>query len=425
VKRLSGARRDPAPSNLAGVDPAGEEARSAGCVWSGVAPMARPRLLVLLVAVSSQAGRFRLASGAAVLCPAWCRARGCRPDGVGGANRCCDNPGCLRCGAAAGCAKPPPPPSRPAPPPAPPRGPESSEYWVDAHGRIRTTAFQGSDPGGAVYIRGASWFGLESAACYIGGGDKASIAGSAQFLRDHGFNAVRLPLAASEVLRAARGQPSRCLDSDVYYTHNREWQGIADYLDLLERWVVTLGEHGLLVLLDAHVESPGKWPDDGTLSSENDLASVWEALADRFCADPSAGGAGGAGGAGSSASSRFWNVFGADLKNEPHGMHWGPPPADAPDGLYDPAQRWDAVASRLASRVHRACSRWLLFVEGVDHCKQGSQAFGCGAQDGGPRRRADCACPFPSAHGQNSSVPSSFWGENLQVCYPRRSNSVP
>ena len=106
--------------------------------------------------------------------------------------------------------------------------------------------------GGAVYVKGASWFGLDGAVCYIGGGDRTPIAHSAQFLKSNGFNAVRIPLAASAVLRAAAGEPVSCLDMDVYYTYNREWQKYDNYLDLLGRWIEVLGEHGLLVLLDVH-----------------------------------------------------------------------------------------------------------------------------------------------------------------------------
>ena len=61
----------------------------------------------------------------------------------------------------------------------------------------------------------------------------------------------------------------------------------------------------------------------------------------------------------------YWNVFGADLKNEPHGMHWGPTPEGAPNGLYEQGQRWDEAASRLASSLHQRCSRWLIFGEGA------------------------------------------------------------
>ena len=47
-------------------------------------------------------------------------------------------------------------------------GADAAEYWVDSHGNLRTTAFEiGGDR--ALRIKGASWFGLESSSCFIGG----------------------------------------------------------------------------------------------------------------------------------------------------------------------------------------------------------------------------------------------------------------
>lgn len=253
----------------------------------------------------------------------------------------CDSPDCTTCGTAVGCYSPPKPPRPPPHPPLPPNPPafppDTSQYWVDSNGRLQTTAFSiGGD--GELAIKGVSWFGLESRACYIGGGDKYPLAEAADFLVSNGFNAVRVPLAASEVL-AATGSTS-CLDHGVYYTHNPELVGL-DYMSGLEWFVKMLGARGLLVMLDYHVDEPGKWPDEGTMEDEASHTAVWLELARRFC------------------SVEYWNVFAADLKNEPHGMYWGAPPEGASPILYPPDQRWDAVASRLASAVHRSCPRWV------------------------------------------------------------------
>ena len=95
----------------------------------------------------------------------------------------------------------------------------------------------------------------------------------------------------------------------------------------------------------------------------------------------------------------------------PHGMFWGRPPANAPANMYTHGKRWDRVASELASVVHQQCARWLLFVEGVDHCKGPSKVFGCGENEwanGKPPLSKDdprCECRFYSAEGQDSSGP--------------------
>ena len=49
-----------------------------------------------------------------------------------------------------------------------------------------------------------------------------------------------------------------------------------------------------------NVCGPGKWPDDGTIADAAALERMWRKLAGRFCA-----------------AHEYWNVIGADLKNEP------------------------------------------------------------------------------------------------------------
>ena len=54
---------------------------------------------------------------------------------------------------------------------------------------------------------------------------------------------------------------------------------------------------------DAQVGKAGVWPDDGKEYYPANLHRAWEVLTGLFC-DPV----------------RYWNVFAADLRNEPHGM---------------------------------------------------------------------------------------------------------
>lgn len=101
--------------------------------------------------------------------------------------------------------------------------------------------------------------------------------------------------------------------------------------------------------------------------------------------------------------------FAADLKNEPHGAYWGPPPAGlsaAASSLYPAGERWDEAASEIGSVVHASCPRWLIFVEGVGHCRRDATFEGE-------------VCQFPSASGQDVRTPT-WWGENLQgaASYP-------
>lgn len=73
-----------------------------------------------------------------------------------------------------------------------------------------------------------------------------------------------------------------------------------------------------------------------------------------------------------------WNVFAADLQNEPHASSWG---------KGDPATDWGLAAGRLGNHVLQACPRWMIFVEGVGF--------------------------EPGAPGMDSGGAGIWWGENL------------
>ena len=271
----------------------------------------------------------------------------------------------------------PPPPPPPIPPrPAPP--PDTADYFSRGS-QLFTTAFDTA--GAPLRIKGCSWFGMESHTCYIGGSDQAPVASYMAFLKQHHFNAIRVPLAADAVLGTRK-----CLNDDgVYYTHNYEFMGLS-YIDQLGLFVQKARDAGLLVLLDIHVTRAGEWPDGGVLGPGGleTLRRAWSALAELLCPP-----------------SLYWNVFAADLKNEPYAMSWGPPPEGAPDSMYPPEERWDVMASKLATHVHASCPRWLLFVEGVGQCQPGGE---------GPTR---FSCRWPSTIHQDTTY-NAFWGEVLQ-----------
>jgi endoglucanase len=307
-------------------------------------------------------------------CVDWCYR--CRP-------WCCDEPDCLGC--ITGCNRPPfPPPDAPhspSPPRPPAAPPDRAEYWT-VGARIYTNAFQisGDRQFNPLRIKGISWFGFEGSSCYLGGGDSAAMENIASFLRSNEFNAVRIPLAADALLAGG----CFCCKDGVYYDHNPQLMYLP-YIDQLEILVKVLRDAGLLVMLDLHVLQAGVWPDAGLMGPQGaeTLEQFWLTLAERFC-EPE----------------RFWNVFAADLKNEPHGMSWGEPPDDHPAHLYPAQERWDAVASSVSAKLHSACPRWLVVVEGVGQCQEDVVV------EGQP-------CRWPSATEQDVSV-NAWWGENLQ-----------
>ena len=94
-------------------------------------------------------------------------------------------------------------------------GERPSDFWTKGSS-LYTNAFgYASAPGDRepLRIKGASWFGLESSPCYPGGASKGKIELGMEFLRTHGFNALRLPLAVDAVVEAFRATAAAHLGS--------------------------------------------------------------------------------------------------------------------------------------------------------------------------------------------------------------------
>ncbi|EEY56199.1 endoglucanase, putative [Phytophthora infestans T30-4] len=198
--------------------------------------------------------------------------------------------------------------------------------------------------GKLFFLKGASFFGMESDICVLhglwGGPDSTTLATVAQLLRSNGFNLVRIPLAVAAV--------ANNIEVDRYKMGNetallKAFEGKElHYLDVLDYVIHELERHDLLVLLDAHVMQPAGaitplWYDEGQGCPETVVEQMWTTLASRYKSQ--------------------WNVLGADLNNEPHG--------EATWGSGDIKTDWRLAAMRLADKVLTVCSHWLIFVEGV------------------------------------------------------------
>ena len=180
-----------------------------------------------------------------------------------------------------------------------------------------------------IDLRGASWFGAEGPGRTPDGLWMHNASFYIRFLSEHGFNAVRLPLALDNI--ASNIGPHMSM-----IAAEPSWFGLS-YLDVLSHVIELAADHGLLVLLDLHRLQSAKWPDDGVWhttpgQSLKDMKDVWDTLQSRFCSS--------------------WNVLGADLLNEPHGATW---------------HQWADAASDLGNHILSKCQRWLIFVEGVAH----------------------------------------------------------
>ena len=298
---------------------------------------------------------------------------------------------CSQCSKAdAGCeGREPTAPSPPPHPSWPPLPKLSFGEWLPSEfytygSSIYTNAWGEDGQPSRLRIKGAAWFGLESGACHIGGSDRRSLASVAAWLKQQGFNAVRIPFAADAVVTPRH----KCLENGNMggIREQNPQLLVMSYVQQIQEVVKVAGNAGLLVLLDAHVVNAGVWPDGGKVdkTGRTILTNAWQTLAEALC-DPE----------------RYWNVIGADLKNEPYSMFWGTPPAalmNVGNG-YSEDDRWDTLATDLGSLVHRACPRWLSFVQGVGHCM---------SNDPGP-------CRLPSAPGIQDMDISTWWGENLQA----------
>ncbi|KAL3914078.1 MAG: hypothetical protein SGPRY_007751 [Prymnesium sp.] len=204
--------------------------------------------------------------------------------------------------------------------------------------------------GKKIHLKGLSWFGFEGNQAVVDGLWQRSVDSYLDFMVSNHFNAIRVPLALNNIL-------FNPIPSSTMLSAEPSFVG-GDSLGLLENVVMRAASKGILVLLDMHRLNSSVWPDPRGLWYNDRvtfemLKSSWTELARRFC--------------------KHWNVFGADLLNEPHGGTWG---------SGHEATDWDRAAELLGNNVLRHCARWVVFVEGI---------------------------------GQAGRVtPEYFWGENLE-----------
>ena len=234
-------------------------------------------------------------------------------------------------------------------------------------------------------------FGMETETCFIGGAANRDIDSIAEWLAGKGFNAVRVPLAADAILSPTGHPCTNKGDQDGLRANNMVF-GSLSYMKQLAQLVQVAADAGLLVLLDMHVLRAGMWPDGGAVapSERSTLFAAWDQLASELC-DPD----------------RYWNIMGADLKNEPYSMFWGEPAAGAPSQHYRSSDRWDTLASQLGSHILQRCPRWAIFVQGVGHCRTQHDPTAPGTAP---------PCDLASAPGQQDMglQAGTWWGENLQ-----------
>ena len=182
------------------------------------------------------------------------------------------------------------------------------------------------------YIKGANWHGAESETFVPAGLWKQHVNFFLGFLEEHDFNAIRIPLARDTVMENPEVST---------YTANPWIKKGWTSLDVLDYVIKRAQDYNILVMLDIHRMDRDKWPDKGDYggwkkNSESDgekkVRKAWQKLAKRY--------------------KGMWNVFAADIANEPHGLSW---------------DEFASGVERIAKHIHAIAPHWLIFVAGVGH----------------------------------------------------------
>jgi len=187
--------------------------------------------------------------------------------------------------------------------------------------------------GSPFNLKGASWFGFETSNNVVHGLWSRDYKALLSFLSSNGFNAIRLPLYLDLVTNDAT--PNGISFSGI----NSDLNGLSS-LQVLDKIIKAAGDQGILIMLDMHSFGAGTFASDGLWynSGHNEAAMIagWTKLANRY--------------------KSYWNVFAADLKNEPHDSTWN---------TGNSATDWNTAATRIGNAILSVAPNWLIFVEGT------------------------------------------------------------
>lgn len=201
-------------------------------------------------------------------------------------------------------------------------------------------------------LKGISWFGFESSANVTQGLHKVDYQFLLNLLSTQKFNALRIPLSLDLVLSNPFPANISYGTCPNYPQCNLDLQGLRS-LEVLDRIISYAGSVGILVMLDMHSLYANSGANDNlwysASSSEARLLSGWDVLIDRY--------------------QNSWNVFAADLKNDPHEATWG---------TGNRATDWDAAAVRIGNHILSRVPSWLIFVQGTANSPTTTQPCGWG-----------------------------------------------
>jgi endoglucanase len=159
-------------------------------------------------------------------------------------------------------------------------------------------------------MKGLSWFGFETGYYNLYGLDQHSADWYLQWMQSNGFNAMRLPFSQDFMNSGAN---NRALYKEV---------------------VQKAGTYGILVMPDFHSATAGAWTDGLYTISQSQVIATWESVADLIGDE--------------------WNVFIADVFNEPHDVsnnQWGD---------------WVTFCENVAAALFAKGVNWMIAIEGTN-----------------------------------------------------------
>ncbi|MCE4599732.1 MAG: cellulase family glycosylhydrolase [Desulfurococcales archaeon] len=196
-----------------------------------------------------------------------------------------------------------------------------------------------------IHLYGVNWFGFETPDHVVHGLWARNWEDMLVQIKELGFNAIRLPFCTDSV------QPGT-MPSTIDYSKNPDLQGLTS-LEIMEKIINKSAELGIFILLDYHrigcnYIEPLWYTDSFT---EQDYINTWISVAERF--------------------GKYWNVIGADLKNEPHSVSQPPwaytDGTGATWGMNNNQTDWNLAAERIGRAILEVAPHWLIFVEGTQY----------------------------------------------------------
>jgi endoglucanase len=190
-----------------------------------------------------------------------------------------------------------------------------------------------------VGVKGVNWFGMETGLAIPFGlwenmDNGTSVYEVAAFLARNNFNSVRLPVCIKNILK------NTAPDKRLINMNTNRAINVTSYITTIQTIVEALGYRHITVMISLHTldikKSGGAWYSEELGVTEEQFLEAVDILTKNLC------------------GSKYWNILGLDLKNEPHECSWG---GKDPD--------WQKGASLIGNRMLEGCPNWMAFVEGI------------------------------------------------------------